>query len=411
MSDSYDLLKKRLTALGGNAEGRMIQEKLKTLLKALKYSYQAETVVKDNIDFRALINNNKLKMDYDDKIISIPFDSGFKVGDIFYWPRTKQYWIVYLKQYSEDAYFRGFVRRAQHILKWTDEFGTVCQTYGAVVGPVETKIQSDLKKKISFDIPNHTLTIIVPENELTKKLKRYSKVYVSEQMWEVTVSDCISEPGVIELQLIEYYTNKEKDDELINSPNVDGTGGMIENSSDVTVETSLDNIPMIEKDKAYKLWSIVKNNGVLNTDLINNSEFKILDGTGTIDLNGVLIITTPVTIEYYIPKINYKKVFKIGISETQLPEKISYSIKGNTVVKSFGTSTFEAKKYNNGIEDVTIDGEWVYDKKSPYFSVESETISTLVLKWKTGVFGNIKLEYKVGNDIKDSKTIKIESLV
>jgi hypothetical protein len=45
---------------------------------------------------RALINPNKLKQDYDDKIISIGFEHDFKPGDIFEWCNTGTYWLIYL---------------------------------------------------------------------------------------------------------------------------------------------------------------------------------------------------------------------------------------------------------------------------------------------------------------------------
>jgi hypothetical protein len=43
---------------------------------------------------RALINPNKLKLDYDDKIISIGFEHGFKSGDVFEWCNTNTYWLI-----------------------------------------------------------------------------------------------------------------------------------------------------------------------------------------------------------------------------------------------------------------------------------------------------------------------------
>jgi len=45
---------------------------------------------------RALINPNKLKQDYDDKIISIGFENNFQCGDIFEWCNTNSHWIIYL---------------------------------------------------------------------------------------------------------------------------------------------------------------------------------------------------------------------------------------------------------------------------------------------------------------------------
>jgi hypothetical protein len=50
----------------------------------------------DSKPVRALINPNKLKQDYDDKIISIGFEYGFKCGDVFEWVGTKTHWLIYL---------------------------------------------------------------------------------------------------------------------------------------------------------------------------------------------------------------------------------------------------------------------------------------------------------------------------
>ena len=59
---------------GSQQQDRMIDGKLTSLKRALLYSYQAATaVLEDGREFRCLINPDKLKIDRDDKIISIPF--------------------------------------------------------------------------------------------------------------------------------------------------------------------------------------------------------------------------------------------------------------------------------------------------------------------------------------------------
>jgi hypothetical protein len=37
---------------------------------------------------RALINPDKVKQDYDDKILSIDYSSGVEPGDVFEWKKT-----------------------------------------------------------------------------------------------------------------------------------------------------------------------------------------------------------------------------------------------------------------------------------------------------------------------------------
>lgn len=68
-------MKARLGYLGGNSQiERMNKDKLRSLKKALLYSYQAATaILSDGREFRCLINPNKLSLDLDNKILSIPF--------------------------------------------------------------------------------------------------------------------------------------------------------------------------------------------------------------------------------------------------------------------------------------------------------------------------------------------------
>ena len=79
----------RLQQLGGNGQQeRMIKDKRRSLDHAVWYSYQAAQIKHiDNVQetpIRALINPNKLKQDYDDKILSVGFEHNFACGDIFH---------------------------------------------------------------------------------------------------------------------------------------------------------------------------------------------------------------------------------------------------------------------------------------------------------------------------------------
>jgi hypothetical protein len=78
----------------------MIKDKRRSLDYAVWNSYQAAEIVKvdaaDRKPVRALINPNKLKQDYDDKVLSVGFEYNIKCGDVFEWLGTKTYWLVYL---------------------------------------------------------------------------------------------------------------------------------------------------------------------------------------------------------------------------------------------------------------------------------------------------------------------------
>ena len=208
-------------------QNRQIKDKQKSLQKALLYSYQGAFVKKYDPEsdraheaktVRALINPNKLSQDYDDKKISVDFEHEFHTGDIIEWVDTNTYWLIYLQETTEVAYFRGNMRKCRYQISWKDG-NEIKSTFAAVRGPVETKINYIQKHGVSIDTPNYSLSILMPLNEDTlKQFKRYSKFYLqnaagSEKVcWRVEAIDSISIPGVLEINAIEYYANEQEDD-------------------------------------------------------------------------------------------------------------------------------------------------------------------------------------------------------
>lgn len=205
---------------GYSQQDRMIKEKRWSFDHAVKYSYQGAKVKKigEEAAFSALINPNKLKADYDDKIISIGYESEFKPGDVFEWCGTQTKWLIYLQNLTELAYFRADIRKCSYEVKYLDEDGNEQLTYLALRGPVETAIDSIQKEGISADIPNYSVNFLMPKNPSTLKyFKRYARFYLQETgadpvCWRVEAVDYLSMPGVIQVNAIEYYGNKEDDD-------------------------------------------------------------------------------------------------------------------------------------------------------------------------------------------------------
>lgn len=200
---------------GQPQQDRMIKDKRRSLDKALLYSYQGANVQALGSEdvARALINPNKLKQDYDDKIISIGFEHNFQPGTIFEWKNTGTKWLVYLQDLTELAYFRGDIRKCSYEIELEDG----SKTYAAIRGPVETKIDYIQKHGISVDNPNYSLNILLPKNETTLAyFKRYSKFYLKEDTsicWRVEATDAISMPGILEINAVEYYVNEFEDNQ------------------------------------------------------------------------------------------------------------------------------------------------------------------------------------------------------
>ena len=226
-----NLMASELAMHGGfPQQERMVRDKRKSLDKATLYSYQAVRVRKiQDKDLsmvekgplaRALINPDKTKFDYDDKILSIGFEYEFEPGDVFEWDRTNSYWLITLQDLNEIAYFRAEIRRCDYTINWLDDEGNEQKSYVAVRGPVETKINFIQKHGISVDEPNYSLHILLPRNEKTMKaFQRYSKFYLKDAdspddsiCWRVEATDSISTKGILEITAVEYYANETEDD-------------------------------------------------------------------------------------------------------------------------------------------------------------------------------------------------------
>ena len=276
----------RLSQMGGHKQqDRMIKDKRRSLDHAVWYSYQAAEVIRvdaeDRTPVRAVINPNKLKQDYDDKIISIGFEYNFHCGDVFEWLGTNTKWLIYLQDLTELAYFRGDIRKCSYEIAWEDENGVQHKTYAAVRGPVETKINYIQKHGISVDIPNHSLSILMPKNEATiNYFKRYNKFYLQgdNTCWRVEAIDWISTPGILEVIGVEYYANESED-------NVETgiVGGLIQEIKDPNVEEGNAHIigeTFIKVKKSYNFtfdgtsvheWSVDKQYPVI---LLNSPDNK-----------------------------------------------------------------------------------------------------------------------------------------
>lgn len=217
-----DNLNNRLNYRGGiKQQDRMINGKLASLKRALLYSYQAATaILADGREFRCLINPDKLKVDYEDKIISIPFEDiclnnrdketkgkveeiGMKPGDVFTWKETDTEWLVYLQRLEEKAYFRAEIRKCDYTL---DINGKEYNFY-ARKKPL-SEIPWHTTKGVSWNDLSYALELYITKTEDTQNyFNKFKIIKVGEQPWEVQSIDAFSTEGIIRVLLKEYYNN------------------------------------------------------------------------------------------------------------------------------------------------------------------------------------------------------------
>lgn len=236
---SIENLKKRIEYQGGfPQESRMIKDKLRSLKKALLYSYQAATaILKDDREFRCLINSDKNKPAYDNKILSIPFkdiclnqpiigtrtqgqvDVPIAEGDVFIWKETNTHWLVYLRYLEEDAYYRFEIRRCDQQIEIDGK------SYWVYLrGPVQTSIDWSQKAKVEWNSLNYSLVMYITADETTRDyFYRFQKVKIIDprsdkrKTWQVAGVDPYYGDGIIQVFLDEYFENMYED--IVNEEN------------------------------------------------------------------------------------------------------------------------------------------------------------------------------------------------
>lgn len=208
--DNYSLMKIRARHANNDRQhDRMVQDKLKSFHRALLYSYQGTHIWKDGATkpVRALINPDKVKFDYDEKIVSVDFKNGIGPGDSFEWPiGSGTHWLILKQELTEIAYFRGNVRRCLEIKVFDENTEEELSIWAAIRGPVETKLNSIQKAGITAHVPNHSLDIYLPNTEQTRRLfARYKRFQFANRYWMIEGFDDISTPKILEVIAVENY--------------------------------------------------------------------------------------------------------------------------------------------------------------------------------------------------------------
>lgn len=208
--DNYSRLKVRARYLNNDRQrDRMIRDKLRSLHRALLYSYQSSRIWKDGADkpCLALINPDKIKFDYDEKIVSVDFENNIGVADTFEWPLGSGiHWLILKQELTEIAYFRGNARRCQELQTLDPITKEEVRIWAAIRGPVETRINSIQKAGLVAHVPNHSLNMYMPNTEQNRRLfARYERFQFADMYWQVEAFDHISTPGILEITAVENY--------------------------------------------------------------------------------------------------------------------------------------------------------------------------------------------------------------
>ena len=205
---SLKTLQTRIDYIGGNNLGRIKQQKLKSFYAALKNDYNSRTILTPlGEEFQALINDDNTKSDYDKRYVSVDFSSGLGPGDVFECLDDNTHWMIYLQDLVEIAYFKSEIIRCRYQITIEDtDYWIYFQ------GPTETTIRWNFKRDLNWNDLNFSGTVYIENNEQTRNFfNRFTKLKIDGHTWQVKVVDVLTVPGIIELEVQEYFDSLTED--------------------------------------------------------------------------------------------------------------------------------------------------------------------------------------------------------
>ena len=302
---ALDNMRIRLNYNGGTPQqSRMIEDKLKSLKKALLYSYQAGTMVIDNpnennelqqLEFRCLMNPDKRTFETDKMMLSVPFEDiclnaprvgktsegiikvPIKCGSTFIWKETATRWLVTLQYIEEYAYFRADVRKCFEFPLFIDDK----PYYFASVGENEEIIEWTRRNREEWNKMNYTRTLYLERNEETYDFfKRFKVIKLPNiknelESWEVQAVAPNSTDDILIVHVREYFENKYEDVSAEEQAKIQEQHELMEDF----VCKAYDNIKFTTKYIQGASWEIIEvTNGlkpVIRDAIINGNETTI----------------------------------------------------------------------------------------------------------------------------------------
>ena len=401
---NLDLYRKRQEAYGGSSSIDKLDYRNKQLFnRALQESFNAEEVVLNNKDWRALILEDKLTLELDQKWIGMPLESNLKPGDVIHVKRNDIRWIMVQTDLSERSFCRCVGKRCVTEITWRDEDDNVHSSWAALRGPTETSIKTEARKHILFDQGNEKVALWLPDTPETKSLRRYKHIMVKGETWEIASVDYLTTPGILELNLVEAQDNRD----------LDNTSLGIARDNKFTFTNVFD------KDLDFQLNTYISLEPYLTKDGVDITEekesefvFTCYPDTYTYDEVHLGVSFSElgnyhITIGY--PNMKMVKEYDIEIKQYDTEEESYYLIKGNSIIRPLVNSleSYDIDYFVNGVQTPITPGKWVFDTR--FATVKSQSVYHIDLDF-TGEIGTMTLQYVVGDKVLAEKEITVYSV-
>ena len=390
---SMKTLAARLQYNGGDRLGRINKQKLRSLQAALRDDYQSRMIKTPlHAAWPCLINDDTsgLKPDYDKKIISVEYDAGLESGDVFECLDDGTHWMIYLPRLTETAYLRSSIIRCRYTMTIDDE-----EYWIYFQGPTETDLRWFIKRGININELNLSGTIYIKLNASTRAFfERFTHIKVDGHIWEVQVTDSISVPGILEIEVQEYYDNPVAElPEIKKSENAAETD-VIVGETTVPQDTTIGYfIPKEYLKKKYQ-WEVLGNPRVELVEVMNNGNMcKVRIHDGAIGSYTVKYGDYTLNVE-----IDWRREYIIGPAKVSPYGFYKYRAKGTNVTFSIDNAAVATILKQDGKQceiEITTGRKGKFNLTCTFNDKDGEQ-QTVVLPVAIGSFTGDKDEKSIG---------------
>lgn len=399
------LYRKRQSAYGGSTQVEKLDYRNKQLFhKALDTSFNSESVTLRGEDYRALVLDDKLTLDVDQKWIAMDNETGLIPGDVVHVHRNDSHWIMVQEDLNERSFRRCVGKRCITQVSWRDDEDIVHTSWAALRGPTETSLKTEARKHLIFERGNEKLALWLPDTDATVGLRRYKYLMVEGEVWEIASVDYFTTPGILELALVEAQDNDYLDNLVDN----------IARDDKFEYHTTFDKDIDFNIGDVISIEPMLMKNGI-DITLEKEQDFEIMecsvDNYEYFPEHQMISFPTPGEIKLTIgyPKIKVFKEYTIAIKSGDANIDNYYIIQGDTDINPLinGKASYDIKHFENGVEANIIGGAWKFDNS--YASETSSGTYFIELDFN-GQTGQTTLEYIVRGQVVASRAITVRSI-
>ena len=404
-NEDLNFYKKKLRSngLSGDPTNKDVTLQYESFLNALNNSYNSEKIQfieddsnqTDGSDYMALIEEIKSEIGIDEKMIAMDFNSSpVQVGRTIDWLRTRFRYLILARDFNTKGYFSGHMRRANYLVRWTDDLGNVYEQWAVVTGPNEksTDFTKNKSSNSIIDTGGNQIEMYFGKTEYTHFLKRYNRIIVKDseeidtankikvlpKAWRINVIDDISDKYIVKIALTENYIDQ-ADITDADIYAITHNGLSLDYSFEVPFASNMQTGYELQKSninlyKNGKLENVDPNNFniYINGSLVNNLQPFNVAGDYFIKI----------TANGYPSSVSYGATVTFSLSGATT----IYELRGSDRIKAYKTYTYDAKQIYNGVHS-GASGTWSFSDSS-FISGYTKTTSSisLVAKDKLGSF-------------------------